>query len=224
MNRKKEHEKKHSMPENVPVYQVKIILQDTDPVVWRKILVRSDVNLGLFHAIVQLVMGWTNSHLHQYFIHDKIYSDPEFEIGAEFVGDTPALDEYSLTLAGIASGGQTEFGYEYDFGDSWRHTIIIERQNDESSGFQGLAMCIAGSRACPPDDCGGTGGFADLLQTIKNPKHEEYKSMMKWLGGKYDPELCDIAKINKCLQKIKQPDISAEQLAKILMQRDGYRE
>ena len=224
MKEKSSGSKKISAIKSVPILQLKITINNTEPQVWRRILVREDMNLGLLHVVIQLATGWTNSHLHQYFIAGKQYSDPEFGIGAEFEGDVPTLDENTLTLADITSGGMKSFQYEYDFGDSWHHTVEIERTEPDGAGFQGYAMCIAGSRACPPEDCGSTHGFANLLEVIKNPGNEEYESMMEWLGGKYDPELCDVGKTNRYLQKIKRPHVSVDELAELLKKRDGYRE
>jgi hypothetical protein len=84
-----------------------------------------------------------------------------------------------------------------------------------------VAKCLDGMRACPPEDCGGAMGYADLLEVIKRPKHKEYKSMMEWLGGKFNPEAFDDEKTDRCLQKLKWPRMTDDQLANVLTERDG---
>ncbi len=209
---------------SAPILQVKITLRNTEPPVWRRLLVRDDVNLGLFHAIIQIAMGWTNSHLHMFFVGNKQYSDPKFGLNESFASDRKVLAEKQLTLREIVSSGITIFGYEYDFGDSWHHMITIEQVGLDGAGFQGFAICTAGERACPPEDCGAPPGFANLLEVIKNPAHEEYESMMEWLGGEFDPEAFDVQRTTQYLQQIKRHNISPDKLAEILMERDEYEE
>jgi hypothetical protein len=209
---------------NSPVFQIKIELQGTMPVVWRRLLVRGDADLGMLHAIIQIVMGWTNSHLHHFKIDGKRYVDPALDQDGDFPGNEGAIDENAWSFLQVLKPGITQFIYEYDFGDSWEHLIIIERNENDSAGFQGVALCLAGERACPPDDCGGAGGFADLLEIIKNPKHEEYESMIEWLGGKYDPAAFDVGKTTRYLNKLKGERPTIGRLGKLLAERDGYRE
>jgi hypothetical protein len=209
---------------NSPILQIKINLQETSPSIWRRLFIRSDANLGMLHAIIQIAMGWTNSHLHHFFIDGKRYVDPELDQDRDFPDNEEPIDENAWTLLEVLRPGVTPFDYEYDFGDSWRHLIDVERIEIDSTGFQGYALCIAGERACPPEDCGGVSGFADFLEIIGNPEHEEYASMMEWLGKKYDPAAFDIEKTNRYLKKLKWDRPTIEQLGKILAARDGYRE
>ena len=217
--------RRKAVKENVPLYQIKVELLGTKPVIWRRILVRSDVNLGMLHAIVQLTMGWTNSHLHHFFVDNTRYSDPELEDGDwGFEGEEKPMNEREHAICDVVRPGHFEIKYEYDFGDSWEHILAIERLEKESAGFQGFALCMAGERACPPEDCGGISGVANLLETIKHPNHAEYEETMEWLGGRYNPDAFDVAKVNKCLKKLKWEHPSIDQLGKILAARDGYKE
>jgi len=84
--------------------------------------------------------------------------------------------------------------YRYDFGDNWEHTIVLEKILPRKAGIK-YPVCIAGERACPPEDCGGTDGYFDFLEAIKNPFHERHKEMLCWVGGKFDPDLFDPAKV-----------------------------
>jgi hypothetical protein len=179
----------------------------------------------MLHVIIQIAMGWTNSHLHHFFIDGKRYVDPDLDQDRDFMdNEEEPIDENACTLLDVLRPGVTPFDYEYDFGDSWRHLIDVERMEIDSAGFQGYALCIAGQRACPPEDCGGVSGFVNLLEIIRNPEHEEYASMIEWLGKKYDPTVFDVEKTNRYLKKLKWDRPTIEQLGKILAARDGYKE
>ncbi|HPO14192.1 MAG TPA: plasmid pRiA4b ORF-3 family protein [Candidatus Hydrogenedentes bacterium] len=200
------------------LYQLKITLSGLS--IWRRLLVRGDMNLGLLHTVIQVAMGWTNSHLHAFSIGNETYSDIDLNEGG-FFGEPPDLDERKAILMKIVPREKAKFIYEYDFGDSWRHSITVEKILEPDAEHKGFAECLGGKGACPPEDCGGIGGYAYLLDVIKNPKHKEYESMMQWLGGGFDPDEFDIEKINKHLKKLKWPHTTVNQLARILMARDG---
>jgi hypothetical protein len=205
---------------STPHYQLKVELAGIEPPIWRRLLVRGDMNLGLLHAVIQVAMGWTNSHLHEFNIGNVRYSDPRIneEVAAD---ETPYRDEDRTPLVKATPGEKAEFVYEYDFGDSWEHLVTVEKIHAPDAASKVFVECLEGNRACPPEDCGGIGGYADLLEAIKDPQHEEHESMMKWLGGSFDPEAFDIKKTNTRLRKLKWPQTTEEQLAAVLMERDG---
>ena len=205
------------------IYRLKVSLEGTEPLVWRRLQVTGSASLGWLHAVIQVAMGWTNSHLHQFIVGKRLYSDPSFGLD-EFEDDPRVLDENKTTILEIAPRARSAFVYEYDFGDSWDHRITVEKILDADPAEGRFAECLDGERACPPEDCGGVWGYEDLLKTIRNPKHEEYESMMEWLGGKFNPEAFDRDKINKYLRRLKWPRTTVSQLASVLMQRDGIRE
>jgi len=211
--------RRSSSGESATMYQLKITLPDLP--VWRRLRVRGDVNLGLLHAVIQVAMGWTNSHLHQFSIGKKRYSDPRTNDDMGF--GEPDLDEEKAVLMEVVPRAKTKFIYEYDFGDSWEHYITVEKIHEPDTAHTGIAECLDGACACPPEDCGGIGGYADLLEIIKDPNHEEHESMMEWLGGEFDPNAFDIEKVNKYLKKLKWPRTTESQLAKVLMERDDFR-
>jgi hypothetical protein len=78
--------------------------------------------------------------------------------------------------------------YEYDFGDDWRHTVVLEGVDPIREGDRPLA-CLGGERRCPPEDCGGIHGYAEMLEVIADVTHSEHQEMLQWLGGAYDPEV-----------------------------------
>ncbi|MCX6930168.1 MAG: plasmid pRiA4b ORF-3 family protein [Verrucomicrobia bacterium] len=206
-----------------PIYVLKIVLKATKPAVWRRLQVPGNANLGWLHAVLQVTMGWTNSHLHQFRIGDQVYSDPAFNLDEE-AGSPPVLDERETILMDLALRKGTVLGYEYDFGDSWEHEIKVEKVLPRAPEGTAKAICLAAARACPPEDCGGVWGYANLLKVIKNPKHEEHDSIMEWLGGGFEPEAFDIEEANTYLRKLKWPRVTEGQLRKVLIARDDYHE
>lgn len=204
-----------------PTYQLKIVLLDAEPSIWRMLQVPGQANLGWLHAALQTAMGWTNSHLHHFLTNDARYSDPRCSEDMGF-GDKPDRDEAKATLLQIAPKAGAKFGYEYDFGDSWEHEITVQKILPGAGGT--TALCLDGARACPPEDCGGVWGYTELLEALKNPKHPEHESMKEWIGRAFDPDAFDKAKVNAWLGKLKWPRVTETQLAKVLMGRDNYAE
>jgi len=205
------------------IYHLKVVLIGTKPPVWRRLQVPGNATLGWLHAVLQVAMGWTNSHLHQFKIGGAFYSDPRHHF-AEYEGDPEILDESKVTLQQLAPRAKNTLGYEYDFGDSWEHEIKVEKIVPPDPAAATTVLCLDGDRACPPEDCGGVWGYENLLKIIKNPKHEEHASMMEWLGAGFDPEAYDADEANTYLRKLKWPRTTEGQLRKVLMARDDYRE
>ncbi|SRR5581483_3870355 len=177
------------------IYQLKITLRGSRPPIWRRIQVRGNTSLAKLHDIIQIVMGWTNSHLHQFQIGEKYYSDPQFDL--DF---TASERGKSLDRLGLAP--QKHFRYEYDFGDGWDHDILVEKILAPEPDAH-YPRCLKGKLACPPEDCGGIWGYYGLLETIKDPHHPDHKDMLEWLGGDFDPDALDLDIVNKQLHSVK---------------------
>jgi hypothetical protein len=176
------------------IYELHIELEDIAPRIWRRLLVPAKITLPKLHDLLQLAMGWTNSHLHSFQIGENAYSMADADLD-----ELEMLDEKKVTLEGALGDSVREFVYEYDFGDSWRHRIkvrAVEKPNAEWS----YPLCVAGARAAPPDDVGGPLGYEEFLRAIKDPKHEEHASMLVWVGGAFDPEGFDLNAINRILR------------------------
>ena len=176
------------------VYQIKISLIGAKPPIWRTILVPGNIGLAAFHDVIQLTMGWTDSHLHQFIANQVFYGTPDddFELEME--------DETQYKLSQLLTNEKESLIYEYDFGDSWEHKILLEKILPYDSKIV-LPVCLKGKRACPPEDCGGIWGYEELLQTISNPKHPDHDEMLEWLGGEFDPEEFDLEEINEDLEE-----------------------
>ncbi|HPV51807.1 MAG TPA: plasmid pRiA4b ORF-3 family protein [Smithella sp.] len=176
------------------VFQLKITLNHIKPPIWRRVLVDSDIKLPDLHKIIQTVMGWTNSHLHQFIIGNQYYSLPSDESFYKVV------DYRRIKLDSLFNTPKSKFIYEYDFGDGWEHSIVIEKILPREKNTY-YPICIDGKRSCPPEDCGGTFGYENLITIINNPEHEEYDEMMEWLGDYFDPKEFNIDEVNEFLRE-----------------------
>jgi len=180
------------------VYRFKIVLQETDPVIWRRIET-TDVTLENLHELIQTAMGWSNSHLHQFKIANARYTDPRF-IAGDFDG-FGALDYSGIRISDLVSkhGSRLRIGYQYDLGDNWEHEVILEKVTQPESGAR-YPRCVDGERACPPEDIGGVYGFAGYVAAITNPKHSEYRHFLEW-NGPFDPAKFDAAAATRRMKK-----------------------
>jgi len=184
---------------SVSLYQLKITLIYSDPAIWRRVVVPANFKLDRLHQVIQRVMPWTDSHLHQFIVRRTCYGrpDPEFaDKGSE------TLNEKHYTIADIAPGAKKKFIYEYDFGDGWEHEIVVEKVLPPDAGFKRV-ICLAGENACPPDDCGGIGGYYEMLKIIADPKHPDHGHMKEWLGGERDLARFDLDETNDALKRFK---------------------
>jgi hypothetical protein len=174
------------------IVQLKITLLRTKPIVWRRIQVPASATFQDLAGIINTAMGFFSYHLYLFTVADEWVGNKEFDQGEEWISD--AL----VHLGAVADQGIMQFSYEYDFGDSWKHKILIEKvlQADPSQKYP---ICIAGKNACPPEDCGGVWGFESLKEIMANKKHPEYKEMLEWLGEPYDPLAFDREQINRRL-------------------------
>lgn len=178
------------------IYQIKVTLKNIRPPIWRRFLVSSTLRLDHFHEVLQAVMGWTNSHLHGFVTRDnQVYGipDPDF--------DFPGLrikEERRSNLAALLPVEGAKIRYDYDFGDSWEHDVVLEKILPFTPE-QPLPYCLKGKRACPPEDCGGPWGYADLLHVLADPEHEDYEELVEWLAEDFDPEAFNANGINALL-------------------------
>ncbi len=179
------------------IYQLKITLQGLRPPIWRRVLVADNTTLAKLNFIIQIAMGWTNSHLHDFTIHGKRYTEPHPDDWE------PVLDERKYTLREVAPRARTKIVYQYDFGDSWNHDVVVEKTTLPSSRRRSIRCAWPGQHACPPEDVGGTWGYVEFLEAIRNPEHEEHESYLEWIGGEFDPEAFDLDAVNKELRRLR---------------------
>lgn len=174
------------------VYVAKVTLLGTRPAVWRRVLVPRDITLQHLHRTLQTVMGWTNSHLHQFVVQRQGISNPRSRVG------TKIANENRTKLGELIGTVGARLLYEYDFGDGWQHELLLEEVLLGDETFQ--QTCVAGERSCPPEDCGGPQGFAELLQAVRDADHPSHDEACEWLGD-FVPESFSVDQVNKRLRR-----------------------
>src|SRR5437667_502026 len=179
----------------VEVYAIKVTLLGTRPPVWRRILVPRDITLRNLHRTLQTVMGWTDSHLHQFVFQRQSLSDPRSRVGRK------VADENRTKLGELITTVGAKLLYEYDFGDGWQHELLLEEVLLGDESFQ--QICVAGERTCPPEDCGGPSGFAELLKALQESSHPEHSNIREWVGENFGPEYFASDEINRTLSRRK---------------------
>ncbi len=178
------------------VFQIKMTLCGIDPPIWRRIQTK-DCTLEALHAIIQVTMGWEFEHLYRFNIGGVEYAD------LDMMNDEDVEDACDTLLSEVlpVQNRRPRFHYEYDFGDNWIHQLIVEERFAPEKGVK-YPLCLAGQRACPPEDCGGPWAYPDFVETITNPDHQRHKEMLAWVGGEFDPERFDLERVNGELRRM----------------------
>lgn len=178
------------------VYQIKIILKDSEPSIWRRVKIASSIDLLELHGIIQAAMGWKDCHMHQFVSGGRHFGDedPDF--------DYKMTDERTVRVDELLKKEKGSITYEYDFDDSWEHMIRLEKilPGDDTPN---LPVCVEGERACPPEEIGGVWGYEDMLDSLKNTRDRDHKKAMAIFGKDYDPDRLDIEEINARLAGLK---------------------
>lgn len=183
------------------ILQLRINLESTNPEIYRQVQVLESTSFFELHHIIQIAMGWTTSHMHEFIVNGYHIGTPgEGYKNSKF--ETEILNDMELTLKLVGISAGDEFEYEYDFGDGWKHKITVEKVLEKDSATV-YPLCIDGQLSCPSEDCGGIHGFYNMLAIIKNKTHPEYKETVQWLGKTYDPNKFEITTVNKKLSTIK---------------------
>jgi hypothetical protein len=181
--------------------QLRISLKDHTPTIWRRLVVPGEIKLSKLHSIFQAAMGWEDYHLHQFQIGEQVYGVPDDELDFEEFDDVDDVDEDTVLLSEVVTAPM-RFSYQYDFGDNWQHEVVVETMEPVPLVLK-FAACIDGQRACPPEDCGGTGGFEEFVEAVTDPTHEEHVDYVQWVGRPFDPEAFSVAAINAALQRVR---------------------
>ncbi|MEP6647494.1 MAG: plasmid pRiA4b ORF-3 family protein [Saprospiraceae bacterium] len=184
-------------------HQLTIRLERSNPEIWRRIQVRSNITLFDLHHIIQIVMGWTNSHLYEFRIGKKRFGthyDDEYD--EEFYGDN-FQDASEVTLTDLKIKRGNKILYLYDFGDYWEHLISVDKVEKYADSTIQLPVCTEGEMNCPPEDCGGIHGFYNMLQILNTIRHPERREIIEWYGKVFNPNHFDIRKVNKQFRNTK---------------------
>jgi len=184
----------------VEIYELEITLLEIKPRIWRRFAVRNNHSLMALHDIIQMVMGWKDCHLHEFNIGDWTYAsrDPD----CDDLDDREIKDERQTYLREVLGGEGFRFRYRYDMGDNWQHEIEVVNVGlpEQDADYP---ACSAGERACPPEDVGGIWEYANMLEAIADPKHEEHVQYVEWIGSSFDPEAFNLKEVNQMLRGIR---------------------
>jgi Plasmid pRiA4b ORF-3-like protein len=170
------------------VHQFLVALSQTDPLVWRRLQVPEHYSFWDLHVAIQDAMGWLDYHLHEFVLHHpRTGREQRLGIpGEEFPDQRPVLPDWKVRVSDYVTEEAPLVLYVYDFGDDWRHALAYEGTWPAQPG-RTYPVCLAGARACPPEDVGGVNGFAEFLEAIADRKHPEHTEDLRWAGGSYDP-------------------------------------
>ena len=174
------------------IFELEIVLAEVQPLVRRRVQVPGEVELAVLHEVVQSAMGWTNSHLHEFEIAGRRYGIPDPDWGSQEI-----IDETRGKLFRLVKQGD-RFGYLYDFGDNWAHTLAVDKVIAAEPGVR-YPRCIAGQGACPPEDVGGPWGYEEFQAGIGDPSHPEHDERLEWAGGTFDPHHFDLEKADRAI-------------------------
>jgi len=176
------------------IYQLKISLAEVSPPVWRRVLVPGGYTLDRVHRVIQYAMGWYGYHLHSFDIDGIQYGEPDPD------GELVLRDELDTRLDAVVAKGDRML-YTYDFGDWWEHELVVEdvfpAEPDEV-----YPICVAGARACPPEDVGGAYGYGDFIDALSDPGHPEHVHMREWIGRPFDPAKFDPGLVTTLLRRL----------------------
>ena len=181
-------------------YQLKITLRRSKPPIWRHVVVPVDLPLAALHDVIQIAMGWEDCHLHHFIIDGERFIEASAS-GNPLGDDDDDLDEAEFALYDVISGPKARFRYEYDFGDSWEHEILVEKILSPIEQPEGI-VCLAGKNRCPLEDSGGLWGYYEKLRAVSDPNHPEHGRMKEWMG-EIDPREFDRDDVNARLRILK---------------------
>lgn len=184
------------------ILRFRVTLVGCKPSIWREIEVVSSMTLAELHDVLQILMGWEDYHLWCFEMGDRRFEWPDPD-GMSFADKRPE-DPARVTLGGLLTAKGQVLHYYYDFGDDWCIEISVVGTGKASPGVH-HPRCVAGERAGPPEDCGGIGGFRQLLAARRNPRTEDDKELLEWAGEDWDPGAFDLTPINKALSALRAP-------------------
>ena len=195
-----------SLPASVPAYDLRVSIQDTEPEIWRRLLVPETITVPELHRVLQTAFGWENRHLFGIRCVDRLGQardiigpdDAAAETGAE-----PASGVVLFELLDAQRTGPSPLEYEYDFGDSWTHLVEVMGPAELPTG---VVRCVGGSHRGPVEDAGGTSGYARLIEALADPSHEDHQELADWYefatgqdAGTFKPDAFDAAALNSRL-------------------------
>lgn len=177
---------------DIGTFQFRIELLEAQPPIWRRFRVPANLPLEDLHDVIQIVMGWTDSHLHEFIVGEQRYGEASDEWP---VPDQAPADEQQFRIDQVVSRPGEHLEYLYDFGDDWEHRLTLEAVDPAAAHAEPIE-CLDGARRCPPEDVGGLHGYIEFLETVRDPTHPDHADMLRWAGGEFDPEDFKVKEIN----------------------------
>lgn len=179
------------------MYKLKISLLHIEPEIWRRVVVPRHIHLGQLHDVIQCVMGWTDTHLHEFSQGNRHFGVPDFDF------DEPSrlTKESNTKLHKLLSAPGDRLDYVYDMGDYWEHAIVLE-QILPTDTDKPITSCLGGERGCPPEDVGGPWSYAEFLEALGDPNHEEHDHWVDWAGEYFHAEEFDLSGTNNRLTNL----------------------
>jgi len=177
---------------------LRIELENIEPVIWRRVAVRTSINLKALHSVIQAAMGWLDCHLWEFTAGELKFgmllpNDPDWNERIE--------NAVKTKLSALLNGGVREIGYVYDMGDNWQHRVFVEKLNTAETGAL-YPRFLGGERRCPPEDCGGMPGYYEFLSNIASKQNKKRKAALDWYGAPCDPDQIDEQQIIAALDRI----------------------
>ena len=178
---------------NVKEYHVRIKLNDIDLKIWREVKVPSNITLEALANLLLDVMGWDKEHLFCFQFKNIEYCSKEELEDAIFMD---AKDFARVTLSDVLTEKGVRMKLLYDYGDDWKHDVWVKGIREYDKGEKPSITYFTGNGACPPEDCGGVGGYLQLIELTKKKKlTAEDRERLDWYcmydRDGYDPEECD---------------------------------
>jgi hypothetical protein len=184
------------------ILKLRVTLVGSKPDIWREVEVPSSMTLAALHDVLQVLMGWEDYHLWCFELDHRRFELPDPD-GMSFDG-TPPEDPRRVRVGGLLTKKGQVLDYYYDFGDDWCLEISVVASGKAVPKIR-YPRCVAGERAGPPEDCGGVAGFAQLLAAHKNPKTEDDRELLEWVGEDWEPDAFDLMAVNKALSALRAP-------------------
>ena len=200
------------------IYELRITLCDTKPPIWRRVAVPADITLGQLHDVIQIAMGWANSHLHLFIqyrpatkqaANDLALASAKHEFDCDADArfrrqtfgptgyDLDAENENKAILDDVLPDVKSKLDYIYDLGDGWEHSVEVQKIYEAEPNVA-YPKCLAGKKACPPEDCGGVWGYCEMLEALPDSEHERHEELVEWIGA-FDPDAFDPDEVNQML-------------------------
>lgn len=185
------------MTEMATVHQIKVTLRGIRPPVWRRVVVDSGTSLADLANLLEAAMGWLGGHLHAFDDGESIYQLPNPD--GDFGWGRRTIDERTVAISDVLAEPKAKLRWDYDFGDGWQHDIVVESIRATEPDVD-APTCVAGRRACPPEDCGGVWGYERLLAARADPDHEDHQELPEWTPPDFDPNEFDASEATEAMR------------------------